>query len=677
MLGSATTAVDRDSNLHPAPPLLVLQPAHLRFYGFDAHLSTPSQRQRAKGSDTPAANNSRPPSVFPSTAVGSTTETLRPVGNDGSVGTVGLNASASRGTPKANALTGHGSSTLQRAGTEAQQETTGNPGLDGQYPSYHRRGKLPLAPPLLSARCQLHPVVMRDLGLRAGDPALVLALTKGWISGRTTDLAGPPSGLPANAVGGVEPEGLGSRNVSSGVATAAVGDGGQGMGFGSGGADVAGVQVEALVRGVERLGLVAHAGGGGDPRHRERAEEAGAQKHRQQLEDRQQVHPRDQERRRVAALLPDGVAQTLRCFLCTAWTNPNLTPGEAAVDGRVSVPLPSTTTSAATAAIRGLLDKSQPPTEEVAGASEIPADSSPLRAADTRAPLSDDIIVGFLRSAVDRHLLATRANTEDGIDADPLVGIIPVSALCDGDYGVATIGGSRSGRVVDALPVAGRISARVLRGSRRRHGGMAAARGEGGRVVGGVVKGPGIAARGGSPGEERAVLHPDEGQQAAVLLQQRQRQSYLPPACTSLVKRSLRHLVVCSGCEVAVPSCPNGTGTPLEGSPASAADERKVGGGSRSGQQPAKEDGTSRLRIEINGGSGDWHGSGRALTGLFGGAVCVVAPESLILVENGEGTGDGAADSDGAVPVRRHREGGGWEDELAGRWQVVSAAGMV
>lgn len=104
--------------------------------------------------------------------------------------------------------------------------------------------------------------------------------------------------------------------------------------------------------------------------------------------------------------------------------------------------------------------------------------------------------------------------------------------------------------------------------------------------------------------------------------------SGLPPGYTSMIKHSIRHLVVSQGCEVVVPALPN-LNASLEDEQATPA-PAKVQGSSVS-----RCDGTTLVRIGLSGSSVE-HGDKKRegpLSALLGGAVCIITPDTLLLVE--------------------------------------------
>ncbi|CBJ30073.1 estExt_Genewise1.C_60040 [Ectocarpus siliculosus] len=420
----------------------------------------------------------------------------------------------------------------------------------------------------MSARCQVHPAVMQDLGLYPGDPVLALTL----VGGRSSSAAAASSLISAAAAG--------SESV-----------GGTASGVFKGPAPTA------------------------------------------------------------DNFAPGGTLE-LRCLLCTIWANPHLALAETAVDGRIHIPVP-----ASALAVAAPSDAPLPITGAVAATTECPADApsppsdaaraaaaeSPSPTATTVDPPAQNLIARFLRAAN----ASGREAEKDG-EGYQVVGIVPVRSLRNGP-GTGTPVGRRAGRGGDASPpAAGRVSARVLRSSRRHRGSAVGFLGG----MGGTAVAAAAGVTGGIPGESDASSLPASPPAFEHSFQQRQQQRYLPPEYTSLLKRSLRHLVVTDSCEVAVPSCPRSTGTILEGPTAAGVGESANGDGGGSGDGGGKEhlpaDGTTFLRIGVGdkGGGDGRRGEGGALTSLLGGAVCVVGPESLVLVESEESRGVGARDSD-------------------------------
>lgn len=474
---------------------------------------------------------------------------------------------------------------------------------------------------------------MQEVSVCPGDPVLVLALAEGWASNASRTASAVPSRLLATAG-----EDLG-KAVGQPAAPAAEAETERG--------------VEDCRRGVDGVALKAQSEAGA---HGEQPPPVGVEQHRDNL-------------------LTEGVA-TLTCFLCTVWTNPHLAPTETAVDGRVNIPLSSTATAAAMVRVAQYgPELRQPPPEATATNAEELTDGMSLLSntakpalahpkpsptatitITTTDPAADGLITRFLKTAVERHLAGTGMGLGDGsCGADPVVGIIPVHALTGG-FGTATFAGGRPGCGGDVPPVAGRVSARVIFPPRRR-GGPAPVVAK--AAVGAAREAPTTAAplgggsSGRSGGESLAIAlnhHQQEQQQQQPGQEQHRR--FLPPEYTSLVKRSLRHLLVSDGCEIAVPSCPDdvggmamataGTaaGSGMQG-PQAGSNNNSGGGNGRGQQKTLPEDGTALVRIAI-GGAGDGHqrgGSGGALSALISGCVSAIGPESLLLVEDGASAG--------------------------------------
>lgn len=570
-MGPATMAGDGDHHHHHhvPPPLLLLQPAHLRLYGYDAEFSLRSRRR------LPAADG--PPFKTATAAAAAAKKYTPGVIGGGSSDDRDEEGQATAGdafgasSSDAPACRRHHSPSPEAGAKQPQQHPAGAAALQRVTRSGSRRSKLPLPPPAMSARCQVHPAVMQDLGLYPGDPVLALTLVG---EGSSAATAAPslvsPAAADSESVGGT------ASGVLKGSAT-------------------------------------------------------------------------------EADNFAPGATLELRCLLCTTWGNPHLALAETAVDGRVHIPVP-----ASTLAVAAPTDASLPTAGAVAATNECPADppSPPFGAARAAAaesaspaataadPSAQNLIARFLRAAI----ASGREAEEDG-EGYPMVGIVPVRSLRTGP-GTGTPVGGRAGRGGDASPpAAGRVSARVLPSSRRHRGSVVGVLGE----MGGTVAAAGVT--GGIPGESNASSLPASPPAFEFPFQQRQRQRYLPPEYTSLVKHSLRHLVVSDGCEVAVPSCPRSTGTMLEGPTAAgrAGGSANGGGGNGGGEEQLPADGTTFLRIGIRdkgGSDGRRRGEGGALASLLGGAVCVVGPESLVLVENEESRGVGARDSDAEAGPR-------------------------
>ncbi|CAN0138171.1 unnamed protein product, partial [Laminaria digitata] len=92
-----------------------------------------------------------------------------------------------------------------------QQKRRQRPGFP--VGSGSKREKLPSAPPAMSARCQVHPALLKDLGASPGDPVLVLTLAEGWLS----DATPPPAPLltPTGSGGGGGGEGVTPASATS------------------------------------------------------------------------------------------------------------------------------------------------------------------------------------------------------------------------------------------------------------------------------------------------------------------------------------------------------------------------------------------------------------------------------------------------------------------------------
>ncbi|CAM9944846.1 unnamed protein product, partial [Ectocarpus sp. 12 AP-2014] len=571
-MGPANIAGDGDHH-HVPPPLLILQPAHLRLYGYDAEFSLPPRRR------PPAADG---PPFRTATAAATGRYAPRVVGGgnsddrdqEGRATAGDAFGASSSGAP---ASRRHDSSSAE-AGAKQQQQPQQYPAdasvLQRETRSGSRRSKLPLPPPAMSARCQVHPAVMQDLALYPGDPVLALTLVGGRSSAATAAFSLISAAASSESIGGT----------ASGVFK--------------------------------------------DP--------APA----------------------VDSFAPGGTLE-LRCLLCTIWANPHLALAETAIDGRIHIPVP-----ASALAVAAPSDASLPITGTVAATTECLADppSPPSDAARAAAPPAESPsptstgVNPSAQSLIARFLRAANASGREAKDGEgyQVVGIVPVRSLRNGP-GTGTPAGGRAGRGGDASPpAAGRISARVLWSSRRHRG--YAVRFLGG--MGGTAVAAAAGVTGGIPGESNASSLPASPPAFEHPFQQRQPQRYLPPEYTSLLKRSLRHLVVTDGCEVAVPSCPRSTGTILEGPTAAglggSVSGDEGGSGDGGGKEHLPADGTTFLRIGIGdkGGRDGRRGEGGALTSLLGGAVCVVGPESLVLVESEESRGVGARDSDAKAGPR-------------------------
>ena len=572
MVAPATRAGGRGSPPHSTAPFLLLRAAHLRFYGFDAELALSCL---SRGTQDIDRNSSTPTAKPPVLSVG-------------------------------------GSLELQQQQQQQQQRPAGGAALGaGACNPGSRRGKPPLAPPpALSARCQVHPAVLQDLGSCPGDPVLVLTLAEGWASNSPHRAALATSGASASPVDSESP-----ATVVGGVHSVVH----------QGGVEACHQDTEGLA--LEPWGSVEQL------------------RHDQTLEQRQ---PRDEQppeaendRQRTAFL--SEAAASLRCFLCTVWTNPDLAPGETAVDGRVALPLPPTTTAAAAAAGPATVQPRHDQPETTPPAPEQPSPRSPpLPDSATLAPsiatrppkpstntdlVGVSLITRFLIAAIEGHVSASAGSGEG--HGDSVVGVVPVHALCGG-----------FGRGVNAPPVAGRVSAQMIGCS------------------GGANGAPELA-EGSSEGESESPIGLEQQQQP------QQRQGYLPPEYTSLVKRSLRHLLVCDGCEVVVPSCPDNSGTTMEGRSGGGGGSSGGGGGGGGGgrdQQQSPQDGTALVRIDTASFCVDDDDDGGALSAVVGGGTCVIGPESLVLVEDKGETSGGTTGSRVVASLPR----GGAKDGGAG-----------
>lgn len=651
MVDSATSSGDGGRCHHHLPPLLLLRPAHLRFYGIDAEpeRSLPSRRQRQYTDANTSAHGC-------------------------SLSTPRTTVIKSTSRPTSGSSSPEYSVGLQHDQQQAQGGS-GNSVLKGSRGS-NRRGKLPLAPPAMSARCQVHPGVMQEVGVYPGDPVLVLTLAEGWASNLARTAGAVPSRLPTT---GGEASGsiVGISAVFSAEAEAE--------------ADRA---VETCRQGVDDIALKAK----GERektflQHQPREQGLAWQRNEQPAPAGQKHHQ--------SILLAEGVA-TVTCSLCTIWSNPNLAPAETAVDGRVNIPLSSTAIAAAAAVAAAQYGPRlfQPPPEAIEtraeesndSASLLPTTATPALAqpkpsstTTTTDTAADDLIARFLKTAVEWHLTGTGAGPRNGsCPTDAVIGIIPIHALAGG-FGTGNVAGNRPGCGIDTPPVAGRISARVLIPSKHQ-GDRAllvaeAAAGAVGEAVATAGSPDGV--RGGKTG----ASPPAGGECLTAALDQHQQQEqqyrrFLPPGYTSLVKRSLRHLLVSDGCEIAVPSCPDNIGgmaMMMEGSaagsgvhgPRESNDNSDSGGGQ---QNLPPEDGTALVRIDFGGGGGDHQrGEGEgALSALINGSVSAIGPESLLLVENEASAGVlGSADActgvAAAATALRDRELRGRGSEGMGR----------
>eukprot|EP00903_Cladosiphon_okamuranus_P019554 g17985.t1 len=592
MIGPAATAGERGSPSSSSPPwtpLLLLRPAHLRFYGFDAEpeLSRPSPRHQDAGSDPATVIHPLP-----------TPTAVHP-----------------------------GSSARMQQQQQQRAEGSAEPGAGGSSSRNRRQRKVPMAPPALSARCQVHPAVLQDLGACPGDSVVALTLPEGWASNRAHQAA--PATARASPGGDRE----------SGVDAA---------GGAPGGVSQRGVQGSG--QGVEGLALDPEGGGEEQVRQTPPREKVG-----EQQQHKEQPPDVGEERRRQEAALLSEAAASLRCLLCTVWANPHLAPDETAVDGRVNLSLPPTSTAAAAAAAGVAAVQRQLGTNPTTSmqptpcspplpdpATPVPPETARPNPSTTTDPAVRSLLTQFLRTAIERHAAASGRDSSGGSGSDPVVGVVPVHSLRGGFGGGGWV-----------PPLAGRVSARIIGSSTQKNRAPELAN---------------AASLGGDSGESEprpAAGHGSNvalGQQRQQQRQQHQQQprpqqGVLPPEYTSLVKRSLRHLLVCDGCKVAVPSCPDSTGPTAQGS------DSGGGSGNTRGQQRPPQDGTALVRIDTGSCGGGYESPGDGggpLSALVGGGVCAIGPESLVLVENKGGQSVETAGSSAGTCERREgaRAGG-------------------
>lgn len=687
-------------------PMVLLYPAHIQLYGVDATLNTLSQPPI-----TEAATNSLPltpaetlPAAQVETPPPTPAEEQSRVSNNADVSLENHDAFA-RSPDLEQPVTGNvrkqqpqRQQRQQQRHQQKRQQRRGFPAGSGA-----KREKLPSAPPAMSGRCQIHPALMPDLGVFPGDPVLVLALADGWLSDPT------PSPLPLPVSTGSGGGGRGATataaspeprhtvdNPGRDVTARGLGDDDEGGGAGGATAAVPSQRWHTSIEpNGEEAGVAFRdrddgddgSGGGG----------AVVDIRSYILGSSVSEAPEDQAQRKdqppSQALQDQGIAvlsasAELRCFLCTVWNNPHLSSTQAAVDGRVNVPL---------------ADSDYPP-GPIRSPSDVTAAGGPTGRSDDpgkekvsttkREPIhgsADSITSCFMTAAVCRHqasLAALVPASRERMDSGgAVVGIIPLHSANGGLPTVASVrgaGGVAAG-LCGAPPLASRVSARVLRPAARIP-----------RKASGVK---GSAAFGGSAGKRgpaaaaRPVRASDTDRRLASttsidqeIPRKRENPSTIsanildiekynegggeggggdgpvgtenrrthplryfpfPPEYTSLVKRSLRHLVVSCGCDVAVPACPDlsvdaaaGMGGPGDVSGSGGVE----GGASR--RRPA--DGTALVRIGSfstvgGGGSSEVsHFDGVALNGV--GASGIGANRST-----GSGSGTGAASRTGAL----------------------------
>ena len=556
-----------DRQSQSSPPLFQLfRPAHLRLYGADASSSLNLPRRRSPAA-VPRAGLAEGPS-------------------------------RTRGNGGANEASDHGSS---RKHPPWSGTGTGNRGVALDHKA------LPFAPPAMSARCQLHPCALQGLGASPGDPVLAFFSSAG--SGTRLLVEEGEANPPARPAG--PPHIRGGVVVAFDQEAGTGGGGAKGMRVaesgesvqegspanGTGRASCVGVDENCGTRqpGSSRTpGKVVEgstlAGGGGvveGQRHLLR----NSPRSRDEDEARQESGWRlDSEERSDLTMV--------RCFLCTVWANPHLSPAEVAVDGRVSVPLNGSELSSV-GALRS-----------IDGGVAIESPNSHNGNARRDPPRAVYLLSVFLRALVER----SSAGKSDGA-AESVVGVFPLNNAVSG---LGTLRSRAGAEAAELVPLGMRITVRVPR-----------------------PFAPAVA-----PSKSATIDTSTSG---------------LPPEYTSLVKRSMRHLVVSDGCDVAVPELPNPEAS-FDGAEAISASASGGAGPGNNHSRQRHDDGTVMARIgpfSTGAGSSSTRGvgpssspsqaspmkrsvyagqpggqeRGGALSALLGGALCAVGPDALLLVE--------------------------------------------
>lgn len=670
MVGAATAPRGGGSPPGPPPPFLLLKPTHLRLYGVDSSLNLPSQRPKTAAAEASAAT--------PISAAG-----------------------APRTTPAPTTMQAANSNTPAGAARDAPAgglPSAGRPGVmtsEAPLAWGASHGRLPSAPPAMSARCQIHPSAMQSSGLTPGDPVLVLVRAEG-----RPQLASRGPTLSAKGAAGSAGSALLSPAESPRVELAGGGeDDREGMG---GEALLSGVGARAS--GVVPQGRLPSTGGGGgscgggsggacagsDPARHGGGGALGTDASRQHQAERQETEQ-------------PVYREEVTCLLCSVWANPTLSPAEAAVDGRVKIPLH---VSEYSQAVPRSSSPANAPAQSPARVDTAPRLQGGGAGHEQHGYTPESVVSSFLRAVRERGVAAGRGAESSAAT----VGVIPLFAVIDG----ASAGG-RGARVGQATPVGGRISARVLRrriapppavvGGATAPATMPASSSDasgGGSVattskchktrIVGTTSRPTIAtvderhspsgARTFNPPATATPAPPPPDSELGNARGPPRDCAPLPPEYTSLVKRSLRHLVVAAGCEVVVPALPNvemdqpvgvprrddggsvgvgglgvrrnGGQRPQEGHAVACIDSLSIAGGASGGSEGPSHSysgglggglgrdswvSASPLQAPLAGrhaGGKGFEGSG-ALAALLGGAVCIVAPESQIFVEGGEG----------------------------------------
>lgn len=425
-----------------------------------------------------------------------------------------------------------------------------------------KRERLHSAPPEMSARCQIHPTAMASLGSFPGDPVLVLVLARGWAqrqapcsddhcvddemsrtrggreerrdgqrqtSARGVDVATreredeQPPPLPPEPPPTLRgsTDNVGNRDIRGGLEH---GDLESGAFRSEGFADVEGSKRERHNRTVMDA----------DGEHNARVGNHTNPSSSNGLTERGQAQEVRGQFMRVSE------SAKLHCLLCTVWSNPRLTPSQVAVDGRVSVPLENRpcdyldgddqnneSDDEQSYSREGVLDQ----VGEPAGIDDGRVDDATVSAetgedvsGQNSLPPESRFLTRFMELVARLETPPDDKGHESGVEGDAVVGVIP---LLGGDTTASFRGGN-------TVPLAGRISAHIIPSRTRACNALATMGGKDIRTVSTTENTMGVS---GVPS-----LLPSS--------------SSLPPTYTSFVKRSLRHLMVCDGCEVAVPACP-------------------------------------------------------------------------------------------------------------------------